>query len=95
MAAPLTAQLKKQNFENMVWFYQDELRAVVNGQPISELFNQDQKRALRYLNILGARIPKFKRKGIWKGKTQINMVTKKARALLDLALIVLCVLALP
>lgn len=82
MASPLTPELKEKNFRNMVEFYQDELRQIISGRSVSEFFNEDQKRALRYLNILGSRIPKFKRKN-WKGKTQINTVSPEAQALLS------------
>ena len=96
MVAPLTPALEKQNFRNMVYFYQDELRAVIGGQPFYELFTGERlKHNLKRLGILIPKQPKFQRKDTWKGEHRVHTVSPKARALLDIFILFLMVLSLP
>ncbi|MBA7699343.1 hypothetical protein ES703_108038 [subsurface metagenome] len=96
MVAPLTPALEKQNFENMIWFYQDELRAVVGGQPFYELFTGERlKHNLKRLGILTPKQPIFARKDSYKGNVRLFEVSPKARALLEIFILVLMVLSLP
>lgn len=92
-------ELEAQSFKNMVWFFQDELRAIMDGSRGREFFSHSMLDKLRRKNILG-----YKNVSHPRGGRRINIVTEKAReilntdkacALLDVALIVLCVLALP
>jgi len=77
LVEPLTTELRTQNFENMVLFYEDELRALIKGRPVSELFNYSSKRVLKRLGILYFFHPGY----IYKNRLRVS---DKALALLDI-----------
>lgn len=48
----LNAMLERRNFENMVWYYQKELRKVARGKRATRYFNTAQIRQLKRSGIL-------------------------------------------
>jgi hypothetical protein len=44
--------LEKLNFLNLIKFYEDELRAILDGNSVHDVFNQNERSKLRDKNIL-------------------------------------------
>ncbi|MBA7538071.1 hypothetical protein ES705_30345 [subsurface metagenome] len=66
------------SFRNMVWFFQDELRAIRDGSSGKAFFSNVMILKLRRKNILGLKIKRHS-----KGGMRVHVVTPEARALLD------------
>ena len=49
--------LEKQNITNLIEFYKAELRLVLEGASLEEVFNAKERRRLRVNGILGYRFP--------------------------------------
>ncbi len=47
--------LEKQNIVNLIEFYEAELRLVLEGAPVDEVFNASDRKRLRDKGILGFR----------------------------------------
>lgn len=75
--------LEDQSFRNMVWFWADELRLIINGARLGDVFSSKQVKHLKDLSVLEAQAIKFKRRAGWQGGYHINMVSAEARALLE------------
>jgi hypothetical protein len=63
-----------QNYSNMVWFYSNELRKVLNGTSVHECLSRQECRKLRKYGILEHM--KYGRSRYW-------VVTELAKALLE------------
>ncbi|GAJ05866.1 unnamed protein product [marine sediment metagenome] len=90
MVAPLTAELEKRNFVNVVWFYQDELRELesVSGRTVKEIFTLRVRRGLRKKGIL-------KRVFLGYHYGRRLKVSDEAKDILNIFVILLMVLSLP
>ena len=45
-------ELEKKNFENLVWFYQDELISLNNGERANTLFSKGLRQRMMNLGVL-------------------------------------------
>ena len=45
-------ELEKKNFENLIWFYQDELKSLNEGKRAGDVFPKGLRRRLLNLGIL-------------------------------------------
>ena len=45
-------ELEKKNFENLVWFYQDELISLNNGERAGKLFSKGLRQRMMDLGVL-------------------------------------------
>ncbi len=51
--------LEKQNIVNLIEFYEAELRLVLEGAPVDEVFNASDRKRLRDKDILGFSHPSW------------------------------------
>ncbi len=51
--------LEKQNITNLIEFYKTELRLVLEGASVDEIFNKVERRKLRSMGVLGYRHPNW------------------------------------
>ena len=47
--------LEKQNITNLIEFYEAELRLVIEGASVDEVFNVSERKRLRSMGVLGYR----------------------------------------